>query len=279
MSENENAKVVVNVTFQGNEWDYDEYVSVAGHDFRLVRVGTGGDSKAAETQVWQWSLSANAIAVSGIREARAAGLFAGSIEEFGKVKDTTTRVPVRDDRMLSDVFQEWAIRRIESEMPGYFRNARVVIVGTTTRTRTVKVLSEFTENLVFEVPREELGLPSSFKSNPVTAVASDLTEKAWKWTPGIVKDVVAAPAGWVTDKLAKHAAEDADVIIGSYSELMRFGLPDLKGKAVITSAVSEDRLQTLGELGADLVVDVTPQPFDFVVVPAMFEAMGGGHPR
>jgi hypothetical protein len=37
--------------------------------------------------------------------------------------------------------------------------------------------------------------------------------------------------------------------------------------------VSEDRLATLGELGVDLVVDVTPQPFDFVVVPAMYEAM------
>ena len=54
---------------------------------------------------------------------------------------------------------------------------------------------------------------------------------------------------------------------------MRFGLPDLAGKAVITSTVSEDRLATLSELGADLVVDVTPQPFDFVVVPAMYEAM------
>jgi predicted amino acid dehydrogenase len=54
---------------------------------------------------------------------------------------------------------------------------------------------------------------------------------------------------------------------------MRFGLPNLAGKAVITSTVSEDRFATLSELGADLVVDVTPQPFDFVVVPAMYEAM------
>lgn len=273
MSEQSNAKVVVNVTFQGGEWDYDEYVTLAGHSYRLVRVGTSGDADQAEAHVWQWSLSADAIAVSGVREARAAGHFTGSIDDFRKVKGTTTRVPVRDDLLLSDVFQEWAIRRIESEMPGYFANARVVVVGTTTRSRTIKVLGEFTENIVFEVPRDDLDLPGSFKTNPVTAVASDITEKAWKWTPGIVKDVVSAPAGWVTDKLAKHAAEDADVIIGSFSELMRFGLPSLKGKAIITSAVSEDRLETLAELGADLVVDVTPQPFDFVVVPATFEAM------
>src|SRR5690606_20003563 len=85
--------------------------------------------------------------------------------------------------------------------------------------------------------------------------------------------IVNGPAGWAAGRLAQHAATNADVIIGSFSELMRFGLPELKGKAVITSAVSQDRLETLAGLGADLVVDVTPQPFDFVVVPATYEAM------
>jgi len=266
-------KVVVNVTLQGGEWDYDLSASLAGHNFRLIRIGTSGDVTAAEEHVWRWSLSADAIAVSGVREARAAGHFTGQIEDFRKVKGTTTRVPVRDDSLLADVFQEWAIRRVQTEMPGYFTNARVVIVGKTTRERTVSVLREFTDNIVFEVPREDLDLPGSFKTNPVTAAASDITETAWRWTPGFLKHAVSAPAGWVTDKIAHHAAEDADVIIGSFSELMRFGLPELKGKAVITSAVSEERLETLAELGADLVVDVTPQPFDFIVVPALFEAM------
>ena len=44
--------VVVNVTLQSNEWDYDERVSLAGRDYRLIRVGTGGDVKAAEDLVW-----------------------------------------------------------------------------------------------------------------------------------------------------------------------------------------------------------------------------------
>lgn len=42
---------------------------------------------------------------------------------------------------------------------------------------------------------------------------------------------------------------------------------------MITSTVSEDRLAALSDLGADLVVDATPQPFEFMVVPAMYEAM------
>ena len=66
-------KTVVNVTFQGDEWDYDERVTLAGHRFRLVRAGTRGDAEAADDRVRHWSQDADAIAVSGVREARAAG--------------------------------------------------------------------------------------------------------------------------------------------------------------------------------------------------------------
>ena len=266
-------KTVVNVTFQGDEWDYDERVALAGHHFRLVRVGTSGDAEAAADTVRHWAETADAIAVSGVREARAAGHSDGRITDLQRLKGTTTRVPICDDSLLTDVFQEWAVRRVESEMPGYFANARVVVIGGTTRERTVTVLREFTDNIVFDDARHDIVLPGRVKTNPVTATAAGIGEFAWRHVPGIIKDRVAGPAGFFSDKLARFAAEDADVIIGSFSELMRFGLPDLAGKAVITSTVSDDRLTTLSDLGADLVVDVTPQPFDFVVVPAMYEAM------
>jgi predicted amino acid dehydrogenase len=266
-------KTVVNVTLQGQEWDYDERVSLGGQGFRLVRVGTSGDSSAAEDLVGRWSSDADAIAVSGIREARAAGHFTGRTEELQRIKEATNRVPVRDDSLFADIFQEWAVRRVEAEMPGYFANARVLVVGGTTRERTIAVLREFTDNIIFDEPGHDLVLPGQVKTNPVTATAAGIGEFAWRQVPDFVEDHVTGPFGWVSDKVAHSAAEDADVIIGSFSELMRFGLPDLAGKAVITSTVSEGRLATLGELGADLVVDVTPQPFDFIVVPAMYEAM------
>ena len=190
-----------------------------------------------------------------------------------RIKGTTTRVPVRDDSLLADVFQEWAIRRVEADMPGYFTNARVVVVGGTTRERTIAVLREFTDNIIFDEAGHDIVLPGQVKSNPVTATAAGIGEFAWRHVPDFMKNQAAGPVGMVSDKVAHFAADDADVIIGSFSELMRFGLPDLHGKAIITSTVSEERLETLGELGADLVVDVTPQPFDFVVVPAMYEAM------
>ncbi len=266
-------KTVVNVTFQGDEWDYDQHVSVGGRPFRLVRVGASGDAAAARDHVQRWSADADAIAVSGIREARAAGHATGRMDGLQRLKDATDRIPVRDGSLITDIFQELAIRHVESEMRGYFANARVVVVGGTTRDRTIAVLSEFTDNIVFDDTAHDLVLPGRLKGNPVTATAAGLGEFAWRQIPGIVKDQVSGPFGWLSDKVAHVAAEDADVIIGSFSELIRFGLPNLAGKAVITSTVTEDRLGTLADLGVDLVVDVTPQSFDVVVVPATYEAM------
>ena len=273
-------RLVVNVSLQGDEWDYDERVTLASGRYRLVRLGTSGDIAAAEELVRARSRTADAIAVSGLREARAAGHVTGEIDDLEQLKHSTGRIPVRDDSMVTDVFQEWAIRRIQAEMPGYFTNARVVVVGGTTRERTVKVLREFTDNIVFDEPGHDIVLPGKVKSNPITSTTADLGEFVWRQVPTVLKDQVSGPVGWFTDKVAHAAADDADVIIGSYSELMRFGLPDLNGKAVITSTVTEERLATLADLGVDLVVDVTPQPFDVVVVPAMFEAMiAAGLPR
>ncbi len=187
---------------------------------------------------------------------------------------TTTAVPVRDDSLLTDIFQEWAIRTSRSRDAGLLlQRPRVVVVGGTTRERTVAVLREFTDNIIFDEAGHDFVLPGQAKSNPVTATTAEIGEFAWRHVPGIIKDQIAGPVGWVSGKVAHVAAADADVIIGSFSELMRFGLPDLAGKAIITSTVSEDRLATLSGLGADLVVDVTPQPFDFMVVPAMYEAI------
>jgi len=265
--------VVVNVSLRGGEWDYDEPVSLAGRDFRLIRVGANGDIGVAEDLVWQWSLKADSIAVSGIHEARASGLFHGDVASLAEVRDTTRRVPVRDGSMLADVLQEWAIRRVQTEMPGYFTNARVLVVGGTLPERTNAVLREFTQNIVFEEPNDQSDMPSQLKANAVTARAADLTRSAWQATPDFLKETLSGPAGWVSGQLAHWAAKDADVIVGAFSDLVRFGLEDLAGKAVIINSVTDQRLAELGRRGVDLVIDPTPQPFPFVAVTATLEAM------
>jgi predicted amino acid dehydrogenase len=265
--------VVVNITLQSGEWDFDEVVTFAGRKFRLVRIGTSGDLAEAERLVWQWSLKCDAIAVTGIREAQAAGLFHGDVREMHDLLRTTARVPVQDGSMLADVLQEWAIRHVQREYPGYFSNARIVVLEGSHHERAIAVLREFTGNIEFVDPTQRVGVPTSLAVNPITSKAAEVGMTAWRMTPGIFKVRSSGPLEWVSDKLAHRAARDADVIVGSYSELIRFGLEDLAGKTVITNAISDARLAELGSRGVDLVIDATPQPFDFMTVTAMFEAM------
>ena len=73
--------------------------------------------------------------------------------------------------------------------------------------------------------------------------------------------------------LAHSAARDCDVVVATYDELTGFGLEDLAGKTVISSAISDDRLADLASRGVDMVLDATPQPFQMTVVTAVLEAM------
>ena len=61
-----------------------------------MRVGTSGDVAAAEDLVREWAPQADAIAVTGLREARAVGLYDGELDAIEKVKRATTDVPVSD---------------------------------------------------------------------------------------------------------------------------------------------------------------------------------------
>ena len=138
------------------------------------------------------------------------------------MRDTTARVPVRDGAMLADILQEWAVRRVQAELPGYFSNARVVVVGNATRERTLTVLREFTANIDIEDPDKRVGTPLAVGLNPVTSRVAAAGMVAWDLAPDVVKKAAHGPAAWVSGQFAHQAAEFADVIVGSYADLVRF---------------------------------------------------------
>ncbi|HPB71344.1 MAG TPA: dehydrogenase [Phycicoccus sp.] len=265
--------VVVNISFHDDDWDHDETVTFLGRTFRLIRQGTSGDAESAEDLVWRWSLKADAIAVTGMREAQAAGVYDGDESAFDDVKGTTKRVPITTGRMLADVLQEWAIRHVNNEMPGYFMNARTLVLGGGAQQRTVKVLREFTENIEFVDPFLALDVPETLSHNPVLAKAAELGLFTFRHLPQGMQTPVEVTGEVISHALARRAARDADIIVAAYDELDGFGLEDLAGKALITNAISPERLEDLAARGVDLVIDATPQPFDFTIVSGTLEAM------
>jgi predicted amino acid dehydrogenase len=273
--------LVVNVSLTGPERDHDETVTFLDREFRLVRVGTSGDVVDAERLVRMWARRADAIAVTGIREARAVGLYDGDLAAVGRVVRATTDVPVSDGHALRDVLQEWAVRSVHADMPGYFANARTVVLGGLNHERTTRVLREHTANIEFADPLLRLGLPARVASNPLLGLSVSTALWPVHHLPGAVRSRLRAPGTRVSHALARRAAHDADVVVGTFDELTAFGLDDLTGKTVISSAISEERLADLGARDVDMVLDVVPQPFGVTVSAAVLEAMmqavvGGG---
>jgi predicted amino acid dehydrogenase len=266
-------RLVVNVSLTGPDRDYDEQVTFLEHDFRVVRMGTNGDVGAAEDLVRKWAGEAASIAVTGIREARATGLYDGDLRAVDGVMGAATTVPITNGHALRDVLQEWAIRHVQTEMPGFFSNARTVILGGANHDRTTRILREFTQNLQFADPMLRWDLPALIDDNRVLGVAANVGLWPLRRLPGPVRSQVGAPGQAVSHALARKAARDCDVVVATYDELAGFGLEDLAGKTVVSSAVSEDRLAELASRGVDMVLDATPQPFPFTVTPAVLEAM------
>jgi predicted amino acid dehydrogenase len=265
--------VVVNVSLTAPDRDFDELVSFLGHDFRIVRLGTSGDVRAAEALVATWAGEADAIAVTGIREARAAGLYDGELEEVERVKRATTAVPVADGHALRDVLQEWTIRHVQTEMPGFFSNARTVVLGGLNHDRTTRILREFTQNIEFADPLLALDLPARLDANPALGLAADVGVRTMRRLPGALQSQIKAPGARRSHAKARKAARDADIVVATFDELVGFGLADLAGKTLVTSSISDDRLADLAGRGVDMVLDFTPQPFSVTVNAALLEAM------
>ncbi|HET8989169.1 MAG TPA: dehydrogenase, partial [Humibacillus sp.] len=262
---------VVHVSLTGPERDYDEHVTFLDRPFRIVRVGTSGDVEAAEQLVGRWSEHAAAIAVTGIHEAQVLGLFDGDPQLLERIRRTTTAVPVTDGHALRDVLQEWAIRHVQTEMPGFFNNARTVVLGGLNHARTVRILREFTANIESADPML-MDVLEQLESLPLVGRAANVGLWPVRQLPDKVLSALKAP-GPVSQAFARRAARNCDVVVATYDELTGFGLEDLAGKTVVTSSISDEQLAELGSRGVDSVIDATPQPFHVTVEAAALEAM------
>ncbi len=265
--------LIINVSLLPADRDYDEVVTFLGRPYRIRRLGTDGDVTAARYLVQRWDGEAAAIAVTGIRDARTMGLYDGELAAVERIMAAAATSPVTDGHALRDVLQEWAIRRVHAQMPGYFANARVAVLGGPNHTRSVRALREHTANVEYSDPLLRLDLPSRLHANAVLGLAADLAAVPLRRVPTPLLAPAQGPVRTLRRVLTRPAAPDCHVVVGTYDELVSFGPEDLTGKTVISSAISEDRLAHLASRGVDMVLDYTPQPFGVTVPAAVLEAL------
>ena len=258
--------LVVNISLSGPGRDYVESVEFLGGAFRIVRVGTGGSVKRAEEELRKWSGQADAIGVSGVHDAQVAGTLKGNPGSLRKAADASTGAVVTDGHRLRTVLQEWTIRHLAGEMPGYFANARVVVLGGGNHYRSTRVLSESTQNFHFADPAVEYGLADIH--TPFEVFERFVSASGWllERFPSSVVSAATAPARMIIESQVREALQDCDVVVATFEELDQFELDHLKGKTLISTSIDEQRLNSLRERGIDLILDDVPQPFDGVVV-------------
>jgi len=263
-------KLVVNISLSGPGRDYDQTVEFLGRSFRIVRVGTGGSVKRAREELRKWSGEAAAIGISGVHDAQVAGTLKGNPGKLRKAVNVATGetagVFVTDGHRLRNVLQEWTIRHLAGEMPGYFNNARVVVLGGRNHYRSTRVLSESTQNLRFADPAVEYGLDDIH--TPFEVFERVVSASGWmvERIPSAVVSAATAPSRKFIESRVRKALQDCDVVVATFPELAQFELDDLKGKTLISTSIGPERLNSLRERGIDLVLDDVPQPFDGVMV-------------
>lgn len=263
--------LVVNVSLLDPSGDYDERVTLLGSEFRILRVGTSGRVEEAQTLVRNWAKVAQAIAVTGVQEARVIGKYDGDLAGIEGLRHAITGVPVTYGDELRRVLQEWAVRHVQTEMPGYFNNARVVVLGQENHQATTRTLREYTANVTFTNP-PLLDVLSGLESIPVLGQAARVGLRPARRLPSRMQSTLRTPPP-VGRAVTRAAMRDCDVVVATSEELLDFGVEDLHGKAVITESISGDRLANLADRGVDLVLDSTPQPFHVVVEAAVLEAL------
>jgi predicted amino acid dehydrogenase len=260
---------IVDVSLAESERNYDQSVTFLEKDFRVLRIGADGDVDRAEEMVKEWIPGTTVFAITGARDARTTGILSGDEKAaLRRLEAATDAVPTTNGHRLRDVLQEWTVRKVQADQPGLFSNARTVVLGGSNHRRTARVLSEFTDNIKFADAVLQWGLPSMLDSFN----ALDRFAGVSKWFLGRVPDQIStpvtAPGRRFNQSLLRKAVRDADVLVATYDELMMFDLEELAGKTLITSAISEERLEELHRRGVDLVLDDTPQPFEGITVNA-----------
>jgi len=81
--------LVVEISLGSAERDHDVTVEFLGRPVRLLRIGTDGDLRTAQTLVRRWAPLADAVAVNGAAEALATGAI--DIDPAAAIRSTWSR--------------------------------------------------------------------------------------------------------------------------------------------------------------------------------------------
>lgn len=266
-------KKIVSVSLGSSELDVKFRSRFIGEQFEISRIGTDGDADAAAALVAASSDKADVIGLGHVREHYTVGTDRFIRPETQALERQAGSTPVTTGARLREIVQEWTVRSAMLDLGNIFNNSRVLFLSGTLNYRLAAILSEHTDNLSFADPVVQFGLPNLLRSLRALELYASGSHPILRFEQG--KDLVPslAPFTFFNHLLLRRAVREAHVLVASYEQLQHYGREHLEGKTVITSTISDQRLEELRAKGVRLVLDCSIQPFRKTVGLNVIEAM------
>jgi len=273
-------KKIINISLGPESEDYHLETVFKGQKFSIQRFGTGEDLTRAEDLLLKWNKRAHVICISGIKYPPALGTRGVTHEKTKELLQLCDRLHtvVTTGETLNRVSQEWSIRNIQFQQGNnYFTNANVFFFSGMANATLAKVMSEYTDNLLFADPIIENNIPKILTSLKELEFYADKAKGFLKQVPlGKIASSKKQIKALNTYQL-NQAVKKANMLVipheGFYEYLDVCMGDKLEGKTIITTAAYPERVDLLTQLGVDVIIDTAPQLIQPVVENVVIEAL------
>jgi predicted amino acid dehydrogenase len=264
-------KQVVSVSLGEVKQNFDLQAIFMGHAMRVRRLGTNGSASKAVSLLRQHESKADVLALGVSRDSFSVAGKQYVEPDSLALKSTVTRVPVTTGARLQDILQEWAVRHVQTILPQFFNNARVLFLSGRGQYRLAMCLSEYTHNLQFADPIFQHGAPKVLHGVHELELYTRGAHLVSRWIPDAATDNKAVKK-WA-DYVLHDALLDATVIVAMPHELERLYPKDVEGKVVLSCGVSDSRAHAWGRLGVQTIIDAAPALQGHCLTPPTLDAM------
>lgn len=266
-------KLVVNISLGSSEQNIDLQIPFLGETVRVVRFGADGDMDAAKALITEWDGEADVLALGRLRTDFVVGTQHLPSRQAEALSSLVTKSSVTTGEVLRDILQEWSLRHAQIELKNFFNNARVLFFSGISHYKSAVLLSEYTQNLSFADTVLQLGIPRFLHSLSALERFAQGIHPLQSRLPSSLRMPRFAPLEDWKQRLIRRALHTTDVIVASYEALEPYTREDLLGKTIVTSSVSDDRLDNLRDKGVSIVIDSSTRLAGLPVGAHLLEAL------
>jgi predicted amino acid dehydrogenase len=272
-------KQIVSISLGPGSLDYNFKAQFLNQQVRIRRIGTDSDIEKAAGLVGKWDNKADAIGLGGLKPPYDIGPdhVRQKYREKLDLLGANLQIPITTGESLRKVTHEWSLRYLEFKFGKYFTNAKVLFFSGMINYTAAKVMSEFTENLVFADPILEDGIPKFLNTIGDLERYGEGVHDILRQVPTKRLSSAIVPVQKYNAYLLRKAVQKAHVIVipfhNFFAYLQDCTMEELGGKTIITSTAYDDRVSFLRERGVDVIIDNTPKLFKRIVGLNVLEAL------